>query len=92
MRTSKSEPPQSPIDSRVAQVTVSADLPYISYGPEPEQAEMTPGDYAFLAVEASGPEPLWYFWWRIPAAEEARCEGALVASKLLSRYAPDSQA
>ncbi len=51
--------------SRVAQVTISTDLPTIVSGPEPEVQEVLPGEYAEFSVQASGPEALSYSWRKV---------------------------
>lgn len=56
--------------SRVAQVSISTALPSIVSGPDPEVAELSPGDYAYFGVQASGPEPLSYSWRRVGDAAE----------------------
>ena len=56
--------------SRVAQITVSTDLPTIVSGPEPEVREVMPGEYADFYVQASGPETLSYSWRRVGDAAE----------------------
>jgi len=48
--------------SRVAQVTVSTELPTIVTEPDPESTEAQPGDSVQFSMQASGPEPLSYSW------------------------------
>lgn len=51
--------------SRVAQVTISTNLPMIVSGPSPEYEEVQPGDYVSFSVQAAGPEPLAYSWRKV---------------------------
>lgn len=51
--------------SRVAQVTVSTDLPTIVSQPYPESVEAQPGGYASFSVQASGPEQFFYSWRKV---------------------------
>jgi uncharacterized delta-60 repeat protein len=49
--------------SRVAQVTVSTNLPAIAqWTPSPEVLKAEPGDYVSFYGDASGPQPLTYSW------------------------------
>jgi uncharacterized delta-60 repeat protein len=51
--------------SRVAQITVSTALPFISQGPSPDVDEVQPGQYTSFYVWGGGPQPLSYEWTKI---------------------------
>ena len=58
------------VTSRVAQVTVSTDLPVITEQPQPEATSALPGDYAELDAQARGPQELYYSWRRLGEATD----------------------
>lgn len=61
---------QGAATSRVAQLTVSTNLPTIVSGPSPETIEAGAGDSAGFYVEATGPEWLSYSWRKVGEPDE----------------------